>query len=550
MKLDLPPIPASERTPLVDALLPIIDAQQQQIQLLEEMVQQLRDEIAILKGQKPRPTIAPSRLETPPPKPARADGDKRPGSQKRSQKALFLTPEEVLVPFPNRPSGARNDGYEEYFVQELVIHGTVTRYLRERIVTAEGRYLLAPLPDNVLPGSHFGPELIAYILHQYHQCHVTQPLLLEQLLELRIDISAGQLHNLLTENKDRFHQEKAELLPAALAVSSYIGVDDTGARHDGHNGYCTALGNELFAYFESTDSKSRLNFLQVLRGSSGGYTINEVASSYFQQQKLAQEVIKQLDSAPRHFADEAAWQARLQEVGLTAERPIRIATEGALLGQLIEQGVSRNLVILSDGAPQFDILVHALCWVHAERPLARMIPFNDKHRAAIEQVREQIWELYQDLKAYRAQPEPANKASLEARFEALVEQQTEFPASIGGVLKEMREHQAELLRVLDRPEVPLHNNGLESDIRGYVTVRKISGGTRSDAGRRCRDTFASLKKTCRKLGVSFWSYLRDRVRGLGQVPRLADLIRVKAQELAAGKGPAATPTAIGGGAAG
>src|SRR5271170_2286529 len=108
MKLDLPPMPASERTPLVDALLPIIDAQQQHILNLEEMVQTLRDEIAILKGQKPRPTIAPSRLETPPPKPPRADGDKRPGSQKRSKKTVFLTPERKIVPFRNRPLGARS----------------------------------------------------------------------------------------------------------------------------------------------------------------------------------------------------------------------------------------------------------------------------------------------------------------------------------------------------------------------------------------------------------------------------------------------------------
>jgi hypothetical protein len=145
----------------VDALLLIIDAQQQQIQHLEEMVQKLRDEIAILKGQNPRPTIAPSRLEAPPPKPPRADGDKRPGSQKRSKKTVFLTPQKQIVPFPDRPAGARSDGYEEYFVQDLVIHPAATLYLRERIVTADGRYLLAPLPDNVLPGSHFGPELIA-----------------------------------------------------------------------------------------------------------------------------------------------------------------------------------------------------------------------------------------------------------------------------------------------------------------------------------------------------------------------------------------------------
>src|SRR6185369_7357155 len=135
----------------------------------------------------------------------------------------------------------------------------------------------------------------------------------------------------------------------------------------------------------------------------------------------------------------------------------------------------------------------------------------------------------------------------EARFDALAEQRTDYP-NINSALKEMRDHRADLLRVLERPEIPLHNNAMESDIREYVKKRKISGGTRSDAGRRCRDTFASLKKTCRKLGVSFWAYLRDRVRGLGQIPRLADLIRLKAQELAASKEQAATPTAIGGGA--
>lgn len=530
MKLELPPISAAERTPLVEALLAIIDAQQVRIQQLEETVQQLRDELAVLKGQKPRPTIAPSRLETPPPKPPAAPGDKRPGSAKKSKKASCLVPVEVKIPFPNPPPGAVARGYEEYFVQELVLHGQATRYLRQRLVTADGQTLLAPLPPEVLPGCHFGPQLIGYILYQYHHCHVTQPLLLEELHEFGIDISAGQISHLLTENLEEFHQEKAAVLTAGLAVSSYVGVDDTGARHAGHNGYCTALGNDLFAYFESTDSKSRLNFLQVLRGSASGYAINDVTLAYWERQQLARDVVAALSAGPRHFVAEAAWQAWLTELGITAERHVRIATEGALLGQLIAQGVSPSLVILSDGAPQFDLLVHASCWVHAERPLARAVPYNEAHRVALEQVRQQLWELYQDLKAYRQQPDPAQKQALEARFDQLVGQPTDYPTSIGNVLKEMRDHKADLLRVLERPEVPLHNNGTESIIRGYVKIRKISGGTRSDAGRRCRDTFASLKKTCRKLGVSFWAYLQDRLRGLGTIPRLAALIRQRAQE--------------------
>jgi hypothetical protein len=550
MKIELPPIAEGERTPLVECLLAIIDVQQQRIQQLEETVQQLRDEMAILKGQKPRPQIAPSRLETPPPKPPAAPGGKRPGSDKRSKNASFLNPIEVKVPFPDPPPGAVSKGYEDYFVQELVLQGQVTRYRRERILTPDGHTLLAPLPADVLPGCHFGPTLIAYLLYQHHHCNVTQPLLLEQLRELGIDISAGQINRILTEDNDAFHQEKAEVLAAGLATSSYIGVDDTGARHQGHNGYCTAIGNDLFAYFESTDSKSRANFLTVLRGASTGYAINEVALAYWQRQKLSQDLIAPLCAGPNHFADEASWQARLAELGISGQRHVLIATEGALLGQTIEQGVSADLVVLSDGAGQFDVLVHASCWVHAERPLARAIPYNEAHRAALEQVREQLWELYKDLKAYRQTPDAQAKAALEGRFDALVNQKTDYPSSIGAVLKEMRGHKADLLRVLARPEVPLHNNDTESIIRGYVKTRKISGGTRSEAGRRSRDTFASLKKTCRKLGLSFWVYLCARVRGLGQVPRLAELIAAKAQGLPAGQEPAASPEAVGGDAAG
>jgi hypothetical protein len=391
--------------------------------------------------------------------------------------------------------------------------------------------LLAPLPAGVLPveGGHFGANLVAYLLDQYQQAQVTEPLLLEQLWEYGIDMSAGQLHALLTANKDSFHQEKAEVLAVGLAESSYVGTDDTGARHQGQNGYCTALGNDLFAYFESSDRKSRLNFLQVLQGPARDYAVNETTLAYWERQKLPAAVRASLTQRRQEFAGEAAWTARLTELGITDERHVRSATEGALLGGLIARGVSPELVVLSDGAPQFVILVHASCWIHAERPLAKLVPHNEEHRAAIAQVRSQIWELYQDLKAYREQPREAHRPVLESRFDALVEQRTGYP-SINGVLKEMRDHKADLLRVLERPEVPLHTNAVESDIREYVKRRKISGGTRSAAGRRCRDTFASLKKTCRKLGVRFWEYLQDRVRGLGRLPRLATLIREKAQE--------------------
>ena len=555
MKLELPPISEAERTPLVAALLDVIDRQQQRIAELQEEVARLRDDNAVLKGQKPRPNISPSRLEAPPPRPPAAPGDKRPGSAKRSKNASFVNPVEVTIPFADPPAGSSSKGFEEYFVQELTVTVTVTRYLRERILTPEGHTLLAPLPDEVLPGCHFGPNLIAFCLHQYYHQGVTQPLLHQQLLQLGIDISAGQVNRILTEGRDAFHREKAEVLDAGLRTASFVGADDTGARHDGKNGFCTAIGNDLFACFQSTDSKSRVNFLSVLRGDSTAYAINETALAYWKLQGLSAGMIEALKAGPSTFADEAAWQARLKEVGINCERLVRLVSEGALLGQLIEQGVRPDLVVLSDGAGQFDVLLHASCWIHAERPLVRMTPYNERHREEIERLRGQIWELYKDLKAYRAEPKPDLVEGLQARFDALVGQKTQYSGT-RDVLKEMKAHKEDLLRVLSRPEVPLHNNGRESDIRCYVKMRKVSGGTRGEEGRRCRDTFASLKKTCAKLGVNFWQYLQDRVRGRGQVPRLAELIRQKAEQQkkaeqgqTAGQAPAAPPEAVVGGAA-
>jgi hypothetical protein len=539
MRIPLPEIPEAEHTPLVRQLLDIIVLQQEQIQQLEERVRQLEDEIARLKGLKTRPRIAPSSLDTPPQRP-RDPNAKRPGSAKRSKTAQLTITEEAVLRLPHVPEGAVFKGYEDFVVQDLILKPRVIRYRRERWLTPEGRSLVAPLPAEVRPGNHFGPDLICFLLHQYHHQHVTQPLLLEQVRQLGIDISAGELSRILTEGKDSFHQEKAELLPAALAVSAYVQVDDTGARHRGHNGSCTHVGNEFFACFASTESKSRLNFLELLRQPHTDYVINETAVAYWRRQKLPAAVMEQLRRGPHAFADTAAWHGRLRELTITSVRHVRIASEGALLGSLIAHGVSPELVILSDGAGQYDVLAHAACWIHAERPLARLIPYSERHRAAIAQVRGQIWDLYQDLKGYRQQPEPSRRGDLEARFDALCTQRTGFP-SIDGVLKGMRAHRASLLRVLDRPEVPLHTNLSESHLRDYVTKRKISGGTRSELGRQARDTFASLKKTCRELGVNFWAYLQDRVRGVGQIPRLAELIRRKAEESAARKAVAAPP---------
>jgi hypothetical protein len=115
------------------------------------------------------------------------------------------------------------------------------------------------------------------------------------LIEFDIDISAGQLNNILIEEKDRFHQEKDRILAVGLEVSSYINVDDTGARHEGKNGYCTHIGNESFSWFESTNSKSRINFLKLLRAGYSDFAINMDAVCYMQSHKLPQKALKTIN---------------------------------------------------------------------------------------------------------------------------------------------------------------------------------------------------------------------------------------------------------------
>lgn len=219
-----------------------------------------------------------------------------------------------------------------------------------------------------------------------------------------------------------------------------------------------------------------------------------------------------------------ATEALLDSLGIVSERHRRIATEGALLGGLIENGFNTGLIIMSDGAGQFAILLHTLCWVHAERLVHKLIPLNEAHREAIAQVRDEIWSLYADLKNFSDPSAEEQVEELAARFDAVFTQTTAYQ-TLNVLLKRLHKRKDELLLILKYPNIPLHNNLSEGDIREYVKKRKISGGTRSDTGRRCRDAFASLKKTCRKHGLSFWNYLGDRIKNVGEIPPLADSVR-------------------------
>jgi hypothetical protein len=487
---------------------------------LRRTVAAQRDEIARLKGGSGRPSIKPSGMDkaTEPQAPPKAGGEPHRKGSKTSKLSIH---EERTVKVAAPPQGSRFKGYTNFVVQDLVIRPHVVNFRCERWQTPDGETTTAALPAGI--NGHFGPELCRFVLAQYHQGQVTVPRLLALLRALGIVISKRQIVRLLIAGQDDFLDEARDVLRAGLISAPWITVDDTGARHKAVNGFCTQIGNAHFAWFGTTGSKSRSNFLELLRAGHGDYVINAEALAYMRQRALAGPVVARLAEHPdQFFADRAAWIGHLDRLGISALEvnpdPVTIATEGALWGSVKAHDFLPNTVIVSDDAGQFNVGRHGLCWVHAERLVHKLDTFTDEQREAQRKIRALIWRFYRDLKAYRQHPISRRKAALRARFDRIFTRKTGF-VTLDRLLARLHANKRELLLVLDRPDIPLHTNGSENDIRCQVTKRKVSAGTRSDAGRDCRDAFLGLSKTCAKLGIAFWDYLGSRL----QVPNQQDI---------------------------
>ena len=261
--------------------------------------------------------------------------------------------------------------------------------------------------------------------------------------------------------------------------------------------------------------------------------INDAALDYMREHALAGTLVRRLATHKRRrFADEKAWTRHLRRLGIAdlsvTPDPVRVATEGALWGAVNAHGFLCDAVVVSDDAGQFNVGQHALCWIHAERLVHKLETFTDQQRVAQQHLRGLIWWFYADLKAYRLAPTRRRRSEMRARFDRIFQRRTGF-VTLDRLLQRLHANKDELLMVLDHPEIPLHTNGSENDIRCQVTKRHVSGGTHSDIGRDCRDAFLGLAKTCRKLGIAFWDYLGARLGVCGgpSVPQLPDLIRCR-----------------------
>jgi hypothetical protein len=491
--------------------------------------QDLKDEIRRLKGLPPRPPTKPSGMEkaTDRPAPETPSGAEASPPRRRGPGVSKLTIDRTVTLTTSAPDGSHRKGYEEIIVQDIAFRPEVTLYRRERWTTPDGRTVTADLPAGVARGC--GPNLHRLVLTLHFQGQMTCERIVAVLTAAGLLISKRQVVRLLTAKLDLFRAEEEAVFTAGLRASGYVSVDDTGARHAGKACTTTQFGSDRFTAFRTGPSKSRLAFLRNLLGGTARYAINAAAEAYMRAANLAHGVIDALMGADDlKFASEAEWTAHLEALGLTELRvtpdPVRLASEAALWGAIIAEDRLADSVILSDDAGQFHVGVHALCWVHAERLVYKLVPANDRQRNAVEVARRMIWWFYRQLKAFKRTPSPERAAGLSACFDRIFKRRTGY-ATLDRLLKRLHANKDELLRVLERPEIPLNTNASENDIRAVVTKRKVSGGTVSEKGRAARDVMLGLAKTCAKLKISFCDYLGDRLGIAGpHIPPLASLV--------------------------
>ncbi len=406
---------------------------------------------------------------------------------------------------------------------------TLTKLIEFRVARWElpdGSTFIEELPAGY-KNNHFGPELRKHIIYQVHQNGVTQEKVRRELIDKGIDISVGQINNILAKATNDFTYEYYELGKAGIQTSDHLRTDDTSNRHQGKNGSTNVIGNDLFTHFFSSDSKSRINFLKILgMQKNPNYTINDDAFKYAKQHNLPTATCEWLIVQQQLTYTKEQFEALFNSIELSIQS-VRIINEACLYASCIANGLPEDLIILSDGAPQFaKILTHALCWIHAERAIKKIIPCNEQEVLEIKNILDLVWAYYRELSNYRLNPLSEQKDYLSQRFDEIFSITIES-LELAAVLKKFRNKKAELLCVLDHPNVPLHTNGAERDIRPFVIKKKISGGTRSDLGRLARDVFASLFQTCNKNGISVWKYLDDRIKRINVIPNIGDVVRLR-----------------------
>ena len=538
--LDLSSIQDEDTRQCIIFLLNLMEGLKQENRALREENQRLRDEINRLKGEQGKPTIRPAAKADPDgPRDHSSEQERRqPRTWKKGRKLdqIVIDRQEVLtIDRDLLPPDARFKGYEDVVVQDIRLSTDNVLFRKEKFHSAtQRRTYLAQLP----PGydGEFGPGVRALVIIFAFACQMTEPKILKWFHQVGVQISKGQISNLLIKEQQRFHVEKDAVYEAGLRSSPWQHLDDTATRVNGQNHHCHVVDNPLHTTYLTTPAKDRLSVIDVLRnGQPRTFRLNAEALEYLETTGVSVVTRQKLTHLPQdQDLDQATIYRLLEEhlpdLGAQARKWILDAAAVAAYHAQREWPVVRLLIC--DGAPQFTWVTEELelCWVHEGRHYKKLFPYVPQHQKLLGGFLENFWDFYRELLAYRQQPTPEEKRRLEEEFDTLFTTETGYWA-LDERIALTRAKKASLLMALDHPEIPLHNNPVELDVRQRVRKRKISFGPRVPDGAKAWDTFMSLAATTRKLGVSFYYYIHDRICGANQIPQLSRIIEERAKEL-------------------
>jgi len=539
--IDLSSIQDENARQLISRLLNLVEALSADLRDAQAEIQRLRDENNRLKGEQGKPKI---KANTP--KPPRVDYSsekerrKPKPRQKRAKKAtLTIHREQTLeVDKTSLPPDAEFKGYEDVVVQDVVFHADNVCFHKEKFwANSTSQTYLAELPRGY--EGQFGPGLKALTLALYFGGGMSEPKIRGLYENIGVQISAGQVSNLLIKRQEGFHAEKEEVCEAGLRSSPWQHIDQTSTRVDGQNQHCNIVCNPLYTVYTTTPSKDRLSVLDVLRnGRERRFRLNEEALGYLESTPLSKATRTWLSAeCSDQDLEEKAFVERLDTSwpNLSVQQRQAILSAAAVAAYHAELSTPVVRLLLCDDAPQFNWIaeVLALCWVHEGRHYKKLMPVFVHHLQLLSDFRKQFWDFYDELLAYQQQPTPEESARLETEFDRLFSTCTGY-AALDARIAKTRAKKASLLMALKYPEIPLHNNAAELEARQRVRKRDVSFGPRTQDGVKAWDTFMSLAATARKLGISFYQYIHDRISKANQIPSLASLIEARAGELGLG----------------
>ena len=535
--LDLNAIQDENARELIRRLLNLIEQLSADLREAQAENQRLRDENNRLKGEQGQPKIKANTLKPVVDHSSEKERRKSRQRHKSSKKATIQIDREQVVEVDRAklPADAEFKGYEDVVVQDILLKTDNVCFRKQKYYApSTRRTYLAQLPQGY--AGQFGPGIKALTLSLYFGMGSSEPKILEFFENVGIQISEGQLSNLLIKDQAGFHAEKDAVYEAGLRSSPWQHTDDTQTRVNGQNQHCHVVCNPVYSAYHTKPTKERLAVLDVLRnGRARRFRLNQEALSLLEGVVLSKAARHRLQTWRSEIdLDEVTFQQRLDTwlPKLSLQQRKAILDAAAVAAYHAETDFPVIQALICDDAPQFNWLTRAmmLCWVHAGRPFKKLTPVVPLHRTLLDDFLKRFWDYYDQLLAYRQNPTPQECTRLEADFDSLFATRSGYDELDRRIAKTQAK-KVSLLLVLKYPELPLHNNPAELAVRQRVRKRDVSFGPRTPDGRNAWDTFMTLAATTKKLGVSFYAYVQDRIAGTHSIPPLAELVEKAALDL-------------------